>query len=79
MDPDTSLIAMQNRPPFIPRPVSIAVAGRRYCGNYVVEAGMITVAALGQTETMPVGRLSAEDQARRMLAEIVRNRTSTSA
>jgi hypothetical protein len=67
---------MQNRPPFIPRPISIAVNGRPYCGNYVVEAGMITIAALGQTETAPVGRLSAEDQARRMLAAIVRSRTT---
>jgi hypothetical protein len=70
---------MPNKPPPTPRPVSIALGGRHYSGNYVVERGLITVSALGLTEAMLVGRVSAEDQARRMVAEIVRKRTPTQA
>jgi hypothetical protein len=44
---------MTNKPPPAPRPVSIALDGRHYRGNYVVEQGMITVSALGPTEAMP--------------------------
>jgi hypothetical protein len=70
---------MLNKPPPTPRPVSIELDGRHYTGNYVVERGLITVRALGLTEATPVGRMSSEDQARRMVAEIVRKRTPTQA
>ncbi len=68
---------MPNKTPLTPRPVSIELDGRHYSGNYVVEQGLITVSALGLTEATSVGRMSAEDQARRMVAEIVRKRTPT--
>ena len=63
----------------VPRLVSIEVNGRTYNGKYVVEGDMITVTAFGQSKTKLVGRLSAEDQARRMLAEIVRECAPTAA
>jgi hypothetical protein len=62
---------MQSKPPPVPRPVSVTVKGRPYRGKYVVNGGMITVSALGKSETTQIGRMPVEDLARLILSGIV--------
>jgi hypothetical protein len=64
-------MAMQSKPPPVPQPVSVTVNGRPYRGKYVVNGSMITVSALGQSETAQIGRMPVEDLARLILSGIV--------
>ena len=59
---------LQNQPS---RPVSIMVGSRVYRGKYVVRGGMITVTALGQSETTQTGRMPVDDLARHLLLGMV--------
>ena len=62
---------MQSKPAPVPHPVSVTVNSRLYRGTYVVVGGMITVSALGQSETTQIGRMPVEDLARLILTGIV--------
>ena len=59
---------LQNQPS---RPVSIMVGAGVYRGKYVVRGGMITVTALGQSETTQTGRMPVDDLARHLLLGMV--------
>ena len=61
---------MQSKPAPVPHPISVTVNSRLYRGTYVVVGGMITVSALGQSETTQIGRMPIEDVARLLLAGI---------
>jgi hypothetical protein len=63
---------MQNQPPPTPRRLSVTVNGRPYRGTYLVRGDMITVTALGQSETTQIGHMPVEDLARHILSGIVR-------
>ena len=62
---------MPKRLPPSSRPISVTVNGRPYRGKYVVAGGMITVTALGQSETTQTGRMPVDDLARHILFGIV--------
>jgi hypothetical protein len=62
---------MLNQPAPKPNRVSVTVNGRPYRGTYVVRGDMITVTALGQSETTQTGRMPVDDLARHILLGIV--------
>jgi hypothetical protein len=53
------------------RPVSVTVNNRLYRDTYVIVGGMITVSALGQSETTQIDRTPVEDLAKLILVGIV--------
>ena len=62
---------MQSTPAPARRPVSVTVNSRLYRGTYVVVGSVITVSALGQSESTQIGRMPVEDLARLILIGIV--------
>ena len=63
---------MQNQPPLTPRRFSVTSTAGLTVAHISVRGDMITVMALGQSETTQIGHMPVEDLARHILSGIVR-------